>query len=171
MVHDLNVKGNGGNIIFKLDITKAYDNLKWDYLYKILHLFNFNRNFIKLVKNNIETCFFSVIINGKNHCFFSSKHGLRQGDPLSPLFLLLVKIIAEFLTSFQNISGLSISREKSNFITGINVNSNIISRIKNVCGFNQTLLPIKYLGMPLFKGRKKLFLFENFFTIFQKKIT
>ncbi|KAI0513597.1 hypothetical protein KFK09_009624 [Dendrobium nobile] len=29
MIHDLNAKISGGNVIFKMDISKAYDNLNW----------------------------------------------------------------------------------------------------------------------------------------------
>ncbi|PKU59033.1 integrator complex subunit 11 [Dendrobium catenatum] len=70
MVHDINAKGTGGNILFKLDITRAYDNLNWEYLYKILSLFGINQYFIILIKNSIENYFFFVIINGKKLWFF-----------------------------------------------------------------------------------------------------
>ncbi|PKU64858.1 hypothetical protein MA16_Dca019935 [Dendrobium catenatum] len=72
MVHDLNAKVTGGNILFKLDITKAYDNLKWDFLYKVLHLLGFNDSFLMLIKNSIENFFF-IIINGNNYGFFLPK--------------------------------------------------------------------------------------------------
>ncbi|PKU75977.1 integrator complex subunit 11 [Dendrobium catenatum] len=80
VVHDLNVKGNDGNIIFKLDITKAYDNLKWNYLYKILHLFGFNQNFIKLIKNSIETCFFLLSLMVRIMVFFLPSMGWARGS-------------------------------------------------------------------------------------------
>ncbi|PKU71421.1 integrator complex subunit 11 [Dendrobium catenatum] len=58
MTHDINTKVKGGNFILKLDITKAYDNLSWEFLYKVLSLFGFNQQFISLIKNSIEHCFF-----------------------------------------------------------------------------------------------------------------
>ncbi|PKU86252.1 hypothetical protein MA16_Dca002083 [Dendrobium catenatum] len=33
--HDLDVRVRGSNIILKLDISKAYDNIDWNFLYKI----------------------------------------------------------------------------------------------------------------------------------------
>ncbi|PKU60434.1 hypothetical protein MA16_Dca028244 [Dendrobium catenatum] len=62
MVHDLNAKVTGGNILFKLDITKAYDNLKWDFLYNVLKLMGFNDFFLLLIKNSIEHCFFFLLL-------------------------------------------------------------------------------------------------------------
>ncbi|PKU72355.1 putative mitochondrial protein [Dendrobium catenatum] len=98
IIHDINAKVNGGNIIFKLDITKAYDNLNWDFLYNVLSFFGFNQAFIKLVKNSIENCYFSGIINGGNHGFFKSSQGLIQGDPLSPaLFIIAMDYLSRGL--------------------------------------------------------------------------
>ncbi|PKU83495.1 integrator complex subunit 11 [Dendrobium catenatum] len=61
MIHDINYKGKGGNIIYKLGISKAYDNLNWNFLYKILSLFGFCQTFIQLIKNSIENCFFLLL--------------------------------------------------------------------------------------------------------------
>ncbi|PKU78081.1 5'-3' exoribonuclease 2 [Dendrobium catenatum] len=137
----------------------------------MLSLFGFYLNFINLIKNYIESPYFSIMVNGKSHSFFKASHGLRQGDPISPALSLLCKCLASFFSSFQLISGLSINKDKSNFITGSSVSITRVKGIKRVCGFNQSSLPIKYLGTPLFKGRKKIFLFDNIFTIFQKKIS
>ncbi|PKU81268.1 putative mitochondrial protein [Dendrobium catenatum] len=132
-------------------------------------MFGFNQNFLLLIKSSIENYFFSIIINGSNHGYFNSTHGLRQGDPLSPSLFIIVKLLTQFLYGFQNISGLYINRDKSNFITSKSVNNSRHDRIKRVCGFSSSSLPIKYLGTPLFKGRKRTSLFENIFSIFQRK--
>ncbi|KAL0904830.1 hypothetical protein M5K25_026985 [Dendrobium thyrsiflorum] len=58
-----------------------------------------------------------------------------------------------------------------------NTFKNIFSNIKEaeslvrICGFNSNNLPIKYLGTPLYKGRKKNQLFDEIFTACQKKIS
>ncbi|PKU60779.1 integrator complex subunit 11 [Dendrobium catenatum] len=84
---DLDIKVRGGNMVMKLDITKAYDNINWSFIYKILSLFSFDLNFIKLIKSCIESPFYSIMVNGKSHGYFQASHGLRQGDPLSPAIL------------------------------------------------------------------------------------
>ncbi|KAI0510194.1 hypothetical protein KFK09_010794 [Dendrobium nobile] len=207
IAHDINVKSKGGNIIFKLDITKAYDNLNWEFLYKVLALFGFSDDFILLVKNSIENCYFSVIINGANHGFFKSTQGLRQGDPLSPALFIIdvdylsrsleelfmrhpslhyrtmggipishlcfaddfiifsnaclnnIKILVKFLEGFYKVSGLNINRNKSNFIVANSVKLPKINEIISLCKFNCVYFPIKYLGTPIFKGRKKASIF------------
>ncbi|KAI0497186.1 hypothetical protein KFK09_020408 [Dendrobium nobile] len=93
--HDLDVKVRGGNMIMKLDIAKAYDNINWNFIYSMLHLFGFDEHFISLTKRCIESPYFCIIVNGKSHGFFKASHGLCQGDPISPgLFI----IAADFLS-------------------------------------------------------------------------
>ncbi|PKU76655.1 5'-3' exoribonuclease 2 [Dendrobium catenatum] len=89
--HDLDIKVRGGNSILKLDISKAYDNISWQFIYNIMHLFGFSLSFINIIKSCIECPLFSLIINGKSFGFFKSSHCLRQGDPMSPtLFIIAI---------------------------------------------------------------------------------
>ncbi|PKU78492.1 integrator complex subunit 11 [Dendrobium catenatum] len=218
LVNDINTKVSGGNIIFKLDITKAYDNLDWNFLYKVLSLFGFSQDFILLIKNSVDNCFFSVIINDRNHGLFKSFKGHRQGDTISPALFIIameylsrglndlfaknfslkfrnirgfpishlsfvddfilfangsiknIKILMKHLSKFHKCSGLNVSKEKSNFFVGKSINHNRIMAIQRVCGFQSKNLPIKYFGTPIYKGKKKNFLFEDIFTIIQKKL-
>lgn len=88
-VHDINVKVRGHNTILKLDIYKAYDNIDWNFIYKIMKLFGFNNNNINMIKRCIEQVWFSIIINGKQYGFFKFNHGVRQDDPISPALYII----------------------------------------------------------------------------------
>ncbi|VFQ76028.1 unnamed protein product [Cuscuta campestris] len=48
LVHHINRKAHGGNLIVKLDIAKAFDKLKWSYLMDILKAFGFSPQFIRM---------------------------------------------------------------------------------------------------------------------------
>ncbi|KAK1320825.1 hypothetical protein QJS10_CPA03g01353 [Acorus calamus] len=75
-------------IVIKLDFSKAYDNVDWDFLLKVLSRHGFEPNWLRMVRDCISTAKASVLVNGKPCGFFHLNKGLRQGDPLSPLLFV-----------------------------------------------------------------------------------
>jgi len=90
-INVLDKKTFGGNIAFKIDISKAFDTLNWDFLLKVLQTFGFNVIFCNWIKSISHSAKMSVFLNGAHHGFFSCNRGVRQGDPLSPLLFCIVK--------------------------------------------------------------------------------
>nr|XP_027099065.1 uncharacterized protein LOC113718354 [Coffea arabica] len=99
-------KNRGGNVVLKLDMSKAYDRVAWHHIIGVLRRFGFGEIFIDLVWRLISNIWFSVIINGASHGFFKSTRGLRQGDLLSPaLFIIGAEVLSRGLSNLSMQSG------------------------------------------------------------------
>ncbi|RVW75378.1 Transposon TX1 uncharacterized 149 kDa protein [Vitis vinifera] len=105
------LKSNECGVMCKLDIEKAYDHLKWDFLLQMLQKMRFGDKWVGWVKWCISTASFLMLVNGTPASFFNSSRRLRQGDPLSPyLFVIGMKALSVlikravsggFFTSFR----------------------------------------------------------------------
>ena len=76
-------------LICKLDIEKAYDSIRWEFLFQVMGKMGFGGRWISWIKWCISTASFSVIVNGSPAGYFPSSRGLRQGDPLSPYLFVI----------------------------------------------------------------------------------
>ena len=91
----------------KLDMSKAYDRVKWSFLEKIMATMGFNQRWISLISMCIRSVTYSILLNGQPHGFISPQRGLRQGDPLSPyLFLLITEGLHGLLKRVEMVGGL-----------------------------------------------------------------
>ena len=87
-------------MLCKLDIEKAYDHVKWEFLMFLLQRCGFSEKWRRWIRCCISIVKFSILIDGSLSDFFGSFRGLRQGDPLSPfLFDIVMEALSRMLVA------------------------------------------------------------------------
>ncbi|KAL0381143.1 UNVERIFIED_CONTAM: hypothetical protein Sangu_0178600 [Sesamum angustifolium] len=71
LIHSLESHQPEANVVFKLDMAKAYDRVSWEFSYQVLRQKGSPQRYIDLVANAVSHCWFSVLVNG----MFSSGRG------------------------------------------------------------------------------------------------
>jgi hypothetical protein len=99
-------------MLIKLDLSKAFDKLRWNCMYSVLSAFGFISYWIEWIMELTYSVFFSILVNGVPSKPFSPSQGTHQGDPLSPfLFMIMAEGLGRYLyASIANgtLQGLSI---------------------------------------------------------------
>ncbi|WMV39129.1 hypothetical protein MTR67_032514 [Solanum verrucosum] len=208
IVNDIGKSNFWGNVVIKLDMSKAYDRVSWSFLCFILRRFGFAKSWIDLSNMFISYNWYFVLVNGSRQGFFKSGRGLRQGDPLFPsLFVLSTELLFKMLNSlyrvsafrgfpmhpygpqinhlffvddtivfssgrkatlqailktlesYERVSGQSINKNKCSYTMAHTTPLISIKRVGKNFRMRYEHLSIKYLGCPIYDGRK---LFEIF---------
>ncbi|KAK1300345.1 hypothetical protein QJS10_CPB13g01076 [Acorus calamus] len=96
-------RDNRKGIVIKLDFAKAYDNVNWEFLLKVLRLHGFEANWLRMIEECIASAKVLVLVNSKPCGFFHINKGLRQGDPLSPLlFVVVTNVFSRMMKMAEN---------------------------------------------------------------------
>lgn len=135
VIHSLQTKESAG-VVLKIDFEKAFDNIRWGFVFEVLRSINFDSKWIDWISSIFESSRISVIVNGAPSEEFSPTKGLRQGDPLSPLlFNLIGEVLAKLLDRASNLhifSGVSLPSYSSP-ITHLQFADDVILFLKPDC--------------------------------------
>ncbi|KAL4281807.1 hypothetical protein GQ457_03G016970 [Hibiscus cannabinus] len=104
LVHILHtlVSRSSQGAVFKLDMEKAFDRVEWPFLKPVMLRLSFAQPWVDLIMRCVSSVSSRVRLRGTLSEAFLPRHGLRQGDPLSPfLFLFYTEGLSAALTAAQ----------------------------------------------------------------------
>ncbi|KAM1909716.1 hypothetical protein ACFX13_038443 [Malus domestica] len=99
--------GMNGLMALKLDVSKAYDRLKWNFLEAIMIRMGFSTSWVRMIMLCVTTLTYSFKVNGEPVGYVQLRRGIRQGDPLSPyLFVMCAEGLLTLLIRAESIGAL-----------------------------------------------------------------
>lgn len=109
------MQGNEDFVALKVDMSKAYDRIEWDFLKAIMLKMGFHVHWVQLIMDCVSSIRFYILDSGKERGQVTPHRGLRQGDPLSPyLFILVTESLTALIRKVEvkgDIHGVSVSRK------------------------------------------------------------
>lgn len=82
----------GKNVASKVDIRKAFDTLRWNFLLKVLYCFGFPVKFIGRITSILNSARLSILVNGAPKGYFSCSEVFVKGTLSRRFCLAMLKM-------------------------------------------------------------------------------
>ena len=93
------------HVIISIDAVKAFDKIQYLFMIKTLPKKGMEGTYLNIVKANI-------ILNGEKLKAFPQRSETRQGCPLSPLFNIVLEVLATAVREEKEIKGIQIGEDE-----------------------------------------------------------
>jgi len=91
-----------GEVVLKLDISKAFNNVNWSFLKVINVLMGFNSKWVSWMMMCIILMEYNVLFNNDRIGPITPQRGLRQGCPLSPYhYILCAEDLSSIIKNYE----------------------------------------------------------------------
>lgn len=100
-----------------IDFLKAFDSVKWDYIWKALNETKINKEYIEILKETYKNSRAKIRTDaGISEFFFYIRRGTKQGDKIAAILFccVLAFVIRKTNSSFK--SGLKIGSKLLSFL-------------------------------------------------------
>jgi len=100
MIHSMiKMKGRKRFFAIKVDLSKAYDKLSWEFIWCILTELKLPDNIVNLIMHSVTSVETNVKWNGARTEYFRPQRGIRQGDLISPyLFVMCIDKLSHLIS-------------------------------------------------------------------------
>lgn len=116
LIHFMKRKTTGkqGWMALKIDMSKAYDRVEWEFLAAVLNKMGFDHKAIQLFMACVSSVQYQVSHAGRLFGSITPSRGIRQGDPLSSyLFLICMEGLTSLIHEYEGkglIQGIKVAR-------------------------------------------------------------
>ncbi|KAL3676620.1 hypothetical protein R1sor_026568 [Riccia sorocarpa] len=94
-------KNQMDSVLLKIDFRKAFDTLRWDFLYAAMAKMEFGDTFISFFRTLNSSASSAVRINTECSRSFQISRSVRQGCPLSPLlFTIAIQVLTDTINGW-----------------------------------------------------------------------
>ena len=112
MIHHINKLKDKNHIIISIDAGKAFDKIQHPFMIKTLQKMGIEGTYLNIVKALYDKPTANIILNGEKLKAFPLRSGTRQVYPLSPLFNIVLEVLAIATREEKEIKGIQIRKEE-----------------------------------------------------------